>query len=457
MSSPWMLLILLLAANRAGDAQVTLDAERVLAIDREVARIAHQQTLWPGFDPISIPLAAYDGRRTYLFRHPAPPDGFSPLPGSDPPAHVFEGRHPAVTSNSSVEIGGRVTATLRADGTAERSPTESAAVALHESFHVFQRSRHPSWQGNEGDLLLYPAEDARLLALRRQETEAFRRALATQDLESRCWSTWALRLRRERFAAMDSIFSDYEWRSELNEGLAQYIQERAADHTTVVFPESGFAPAQVRHRSYAVGAAMALLLDRLDPDWKIKLEADDRQSLHQLLSAALGGPYTQPPGACGFSSEEVAGIRARAKQDAAAVGVKRTERRAAFDAAAGWRIEVVAAEGAPLWPKGFDPLNVERVDGGLLHSRFLGLGNDSGELTMVDEAGADLESLTEGAGSHPLFNGVHRAVVVLAQLPEVEVQGERVTVRAPGFTARFEPASSRMDGKRIRIELGSGP
>jgi hypothetical protein len=381
---------LLLAANRGavpGHARhgtpLAIESSDISPTSDAVARIR----------PISIRSRPMTDA-LYLFRHPAPPDGFSPLPGAAPPAHVYEGRHPAVTSNSSAEIGGRVTATLRADGTAERSPTESAAGALHESFHVFQRLRHPSWQGNEGDLLLYPAEDARLLALRRQETEAFRRALATQDLESRCWSTWALRLRRERFAAMDSIFSDYEWRSELNEGLAQYIQERAAGHTTVAFPESGFAPAQVRHRSYAVGGAMALLLDRLDPDWKIKLEADDRQSLHRSVgSSGWAVPSHRGRGL----SLRVAAIRARRSgmRPQSASSAPNAARR--FDAAPGWRRGGGGGRRAALAP-GLRSAQ-HRTGRRVCCTRFASSATTPG-LSIVDEASADLESLTEGVGPH---------------------------------------------------------
>jgi hypothetical protein len=452
MMGQWLLVIVLLAA-KGGKATVSLDADRALAIDREVVRIAHQQKLWPGFDPIGIPLAVFDGRRTYLFRHPAPPDGFSPLPGSKPVAHVFEGRHPDVTSNSSITLGGQVTATVRADGDTERSPTEAAAVALHESFHVFQRAKHPRWQGNEGDLVLYPADNARLLALRRQESEAFRRAMGLDGLESRCWATWALRYRRERYAAMDSVFSQYEWRSELNEGLARYIQERAMNHDLVEFPPAEFAPAEVRHRSYVSGATMAFLLDRLDPDWRDKLEADDQKNLHELLYQALGGTYADPPGMCRLTPEEVAKIETQAKQDAAAVTAARSRRRAEFDAAPGWRVEVSAADGAPLWPQGFDPLNIERIDDGLLHTRFLKLGNDAGELSMVDEQGADLQSRTEGVGPHPLFQGVRHVVVVVPGKPSVDDQSGEVTIRAPGISAHFKNARLTATDQLIQIQL----
>src|SRR5690606_10168800 len=59
------------------------DTGRAFAIAREVERIAVERTFWPGFDPLSVPLAIYSGDRTYLFRHPSPPEGFAPLPGAE--------------------------------------------------------------------------------------------------------------------------------------------------------------------------------------------------------------------------------------------------------------------------------------------------------------------------------------------------------------------------------------
>ena len=66
--------------------------------------------------------------------------------------------------------------------------------------------------------------------------------------------------------------------------------------------------------------------------------------------------------------------------------------------------QVQAAHCEPLWPQSFDPLNVERVQGGFLHKRFLRLGNDSGHLEVMDAGETDIEALTIGVGSHPLFN-----------------------------------------------------
>ncbi len=430
----------------------SFSGEVAARIDSEVLRLAAERDLWPGFDPRMIPLAVYDGQRTYLFRHPSPPEGFA---SGSSGALEFEGRHAAVTANSSAEIGGVSTATLIAEsGEEDRSASEWAAVALHEAFHVYQRAKHPDWHGNEGDLFLYPTEDARLLAWRRMETEALRRALSKPDgAASACWTRLALGVRRERFSAMDAPFAAYERKNELNEGLAAYIQLKALGKTPEL-PAGGFDATQVRQRIYLTGPALAFLLDRFDSGWRASLESDDRQFLEGLLESALGDPAVSKP-SCSFSDQETAAIEETARRDAGAVAQGRIDRRKEFDARPGFRVVIEAAQGDPLWPQGFDPLQIERVEGGLLHLRFLRLGNDSGRIEVLGSEGVDVRAFTEAVGSHPLFTGVGRAVVWLPSKPEVREEGGRVELQTPGLTLALENASVIEGPSRLRIVLAA--
>ena len=93
------------------------------------------------------------------------------------------------------------------------------------------------------------------------------------------------------------------------------------------------------------------------------------------------------------------------------------------------------------------------VPGGVLHTRFLQLGNDARDVQAIDEGSADIEALTEGAGPHPLFNGVRRITVAGLSKPEVTTSGDSVVVQAPGFTARLRHASARTEGSEIRLRL----
>ena len=252
---------------------------------------------------------------------------------------------------------------------------------------------------------------------------------------------------------MDTVFAAYERGTELNEGLATYVELRAAGRETVILPTSGFEATEVRRRAYATGPAFGLLLDRFDPEWPASFDADDRQNLDQALQAALGADRGDSSDRCTFSDAEIADAGRVAHDDAAAVLAGQVERRAAFEARPGWRVVVKAAAGEPLWPQGVDPLNVERVQGGVFHMRFLRLGNDSGELEAIDTQEADIEALTEGIGPHPLFNGIQRVVIAGLAKPEVRMDGEHVTVRVSGLTASFERASVHQSPKELVVKL----
>jgi hypothetical protein len=444
--------LLSLVASTAASAAAP-DEDRALSIAREFERQARQRTLWPGFEPLTIPLAIYTGERTYLFRHPSPPAGFSPLGGSQPAAFAYEGRHPAVTSNSSYEIGGILAATLLADGErAKRSPSTLAATAMHESFHVFQRQHHSGWSGNEGSIFLYPSDDTRLLGLRRLETAALRQALAARTVPATaCWTRKALDYRRERFATMDSSFARYERLTELNEGLATYVELLALGKATVEIPAREFPATAFRDRLYATGPALAFLLDRLRPGWQAELETDDRQFLDRMLETASERQVERRDDSCSMPPEEIDRIRTQANVDAATVVATRATRRRDFDALPGWRVVIEANGDEPLWPQGFDPLNVERVDGGLVHARFLKLGNGAGDLSMLDEQGADLEAFTEAAGEHPLFSGVRSVTIAGLAKPEVETTPGQIAIRAPGFSATFRGATAETRGEQIVV------
>ena len=117
---------------------------------------------------------------------------------------------------------------------------------------------------------------------------------------------------------------------------------------------------------------------------------------------------------------------------------------------------IQSAKGRPLWPQGFDPLNVDRVDGALIHTRFLKLGNGEGQMTAIDEEGADVEARTEGIGPHPIFNGVSWVEVVLSVRPTVTRTAGTLIIKGTGFTAEFRNATLDEAGRQILVQL-NGP
>jgi hypothetical protein len=326
--------------------------------------------VWPGFAIDRIPVAVFDGRRTTLHDHPSPPAEFP-----------YEGRHPLVTANSSVQIGGIETATIL-------SPNPAPGLIAHEKFHVHQRTRHPTWSANEADLFLYPLDDVDALSLQQREFDAWKRALEGDVYAARL----ALALRRERFAKIGATAAAYERGTELNEGLATYVEHRVSKTPAVL---KAVAADAVRQRMYQTGLAIATLLDRHHPTWRETLEHGDPRPLDELLAAAIEPPTS--------AAEDVRAIRAR-----------REQRKRDFLGAKGWTVVITADRS--FFPERFDPLNVHVVaKGEVLHTRFVKLSGEQGSIEILNRA-----ALTEAAGDHPLFNGVRRIVLTgFATKPEV--------------------------------------
>ncbi len=438
--------------TRAGTESRQGSESPAVELEQEVKRLAAMSatsgTLWPGFDPVAIPLAVYDGEQTFLFRHPAPPQGFMWISGTAPATYAYKGRHETVTANTNAVIGGVPTATVILDRPQpDRSFLDLAAVAIHEAFHVYQRARHPGWIGNEADLFTYPTDSVDILALRRLETEALRQALAAEDAAgAACWAREALALRRKRFAGMDPAFVAYERGTELNEGLATYVEMRAAGRRSVDSPPGEFGPAEVRRRAYATGAALALLFDRFMDGWPATFEANDSQTLDLALTVAVG-----PGNACTSGDAALAGAEQKARADIATLAAERALKLVAFESKRGWRVVVESGVSEPLWPQGFDPLNIDRIEAErVLHSRFVRLGNGAGNLEVLNA-----EALTDGVGPHPLFQGVRRVVVTGLVEPEVSEAEGQVRLRAPGLTLEFKGASVARSGEEITVRVGS--
>jgi hypothetical protein len=413
----------------------------------EADRLAARD-LWPGFDPRTIPVAIHDGERTLLFRHPAPPEGFEQLPGRKG-VWTFAGRHPSVTANSRVVLGGVQTATL-VRATAAVTLRARAGVLIHEAFHVFLLEAHPTWSANEVELFTYPVDAPGPLALRRLESEAMRRALDLSDTDrASCWTSTAVDLRRERYSALPESSAAYERHTELNEGLATYVERRATgEPDSTVLPVEEFPPEAVRQRGYRSGVALARLLDRFSTAWRTTLERNDSIPLDALLANALASRAASAA-ACAFTVAERDSIREVATSDVHALAARRAEQRRVFLERPGWRL-VISAPGTPLYPQGFDPLNVQTVARGeVLHARFLKLGNEAGAIEVLERA-----ALTVSAGAHPLFNGVRTLTLTgLANEPQVTETNGVVAVRAVGVTAEFRGATVERTAHGVTVRL----
>jgi hypothetical protein len=354
-----------------------------------------------------------------------------------------------VTANSSVTLEGVATATVMLDPARLPPARQIAALVAHEAFHVFQRRAHPSWSPNEATLFTYPVERVDNVAWRRVETDALRRAVAARsEREAACAAAMALGARRRRFATIDSASAAYERGTELNEGLAWYIQ-LVVGGRPVDLPAEDWAPEDVRLRGYTVGAAMAMVLDRLAPGWKDSLDRADGRSIDALLGDAV---TARRAAGCPTTAEleaRLAAARPAADSAVRSLERRRSEARDAVLAAGGWTL-VVRSTGAPLFAKSFDPWNVRRLSAvEVLHGRMVQLGHTSGEIEVLGRA-----SLTEAAGAHPLFSGVRTLTIAgLPEAPSMSDSSGTTIVRAAGVEGRFTGARVDHADQARRVTL----
>lgn len=93
-------LVLFMHMQSAAVPREGVDVDELLVAFERLAG----QNLWPGFEPMKIPLALYTGRETLLYHHPKPPEGFARSERRDG-IWNYPGRHAAIVANSSADIG----------------------------------------------------------------------------------------------------------------------------------------------------------------------------------------------------------------------------------------------------------------------------------------------------------------------------------------------------------------
>jgi hypothetical protein len=359
-----------------------------------------------------------------------------------------------VRANSTVDWDDVTVATLLARGAHPDSLSIFAAAAIHEAFHAHQRQHHPRWVADESAFFAYPSESDSILATAKLEMEALRRGIAARDAaESAQWAAAAVAYRRKRAAVMPPAAIAYERSNELNEGLAQYVEHRALERGLRLqvgsranlrddLPADG-----VRWRCYASGEAWALLLDRHLPDWQAQLVARDSVPLDLWLADA---EPVRTATAAVLDAAIVARLEATARHAVTELRAARSGQGRDFLSRPGFTL-VFEAGSEPWWPQGFDPLNVRLLnDGAVLHSRWLRLGNGSGQIEVLDRA-----ALSEPAGAHPLFMGVRRlSIAGLDAAPAVETGDSALVVRATGVDATLRGAEVVVAGERTTVRAG---
>jgi len=405
--------------------------------------------LWPGFEPAKIPVLVFDGRDTYLFHSQNIPDGFLRAEAR-PDVFTFKGQHPQVRGNSVSRLGETWTATSVLSASSRRTGEryglkDMAGILVHEQFHVFQRTRHPRWRQNDGLLLRYPEETAEALFLRRKEKEAFQRAVMSEaKTDIAGWAVAALRCREERLAGLSAPFAQYENELQRTEGLSDYIERvaRGKDPLDASNITNGIAPAGIRDLGYVEGRWIAMILDKLRPDWKAALEKDDTLILEDILKETV---TAAPADARSFGAAEIEAMKATAETDFSAWQQKKKAELEAYAALPGFRLEIDASA-KPLSIRIFEPLEIELLeDGEVFHRMIFAAGNETGSLRIADHP-----CLTWFDDS---FRTIRLAIHGLKQAPAVDEAAKKLILKADGLTIELPFTAFSVKDATYRIVL----
>lgn len=416
---------------------------------------------WPGFRLTDWPVAVFDGTMTLLLHHPSPPAEFRPLERW-PVARIYRGRYPGVAGNSTAEIGGTRTATIVAGPGAASESTRLAYV--EELFHVFWLQRHADLRPNEMARYSYPVKDPGNLERMLAEDEALARALDAADTATAAsWGATALRLRGERAALLTADDRAFETGLEMMEGIANYVARTVAGSKpgeTARRLRDERQAEQIRWRYYDSGVAICLLLDRLEPGWKERIEGEPGQTTLALLRGAVSRSSAR---AMPFSPAELAAFDARAAEAIARLDSYQRRVRSEVAGREGPRAVIEIAEGHdPFRVLRFDPINLLVLDGGeVVHPRNITLSGPMGTVEMTNPAYgrgtfAGLVALTSGAGRHPLADGVRRITLAgLRGVPSVKREGGALLLEADGVRVALRHADVRIEGETFVITVSA--
>ncbi|HSJ65316.1 MAG TPA: hypothetical protein VK922_15600 [Gemmatimonadaceae bacterium] len=419
-------------------ALVALDGIAVAEADRL------ERAIWPGFRFDSAGLLYIVPRvGKVALRWPgAPPSGMRPLEGA---AGAFWADTQAVRWGPGVAAA---TLAVSADAT----PADVLALAVHEAFHAYQVTERRTGRrfGRPDNAMLtarYPIFDIENEAAFAAESRLLRRAVeAPTDSAARRLAAEFLAVRLHRQARLDTALVEYEKTAELHEGIAQYalltglrtlaerhdaLREGArAEHrreAETLDRTLDLTSLSVRRRFYATGSHLALVLDRLAGDsWKERLIRDDAW-LQDVLARTIGGG-AQSSGA----RPAIEPLIPEAVRAVEALRARRVAVRDSLLAGSGTTLVLDLSSGAE-WCF-FDPQNVLTTGGSqLLHMRVLRLCLDDRLTAQFDQ---------------PVIEDrwVRIATTLARSALEVTADGRPIAVPAPGVAHVAERVRVRGDG-----------
>ena len=465
---------LMLAKSATGQA-VPDTIQRVLELHRIIERRGGEigPVIWPGFRPDTIPtlyVVAHRGKVLVQWRHDWPA-GFTVTPTRS---------DVGIAGSGMVSLpSGKFISFMSVDSS--MSPGLVLGTSIHEAFHSFERSVMKEGQtfGSWENAMLvgtYPVFDVENEAAFALEGRTLRRALEAPSVERvRRAAREFLALRESRQRVLDSEFTEFEKRAEMNEGLAQYslirglaevaqreggpwpgaARREAALESALLDSLLGLSQRSVRRRFYATGSAIALVLDRLaGQEWKALLLRENL-NLQETL-ALISGYDSVGPSAVRTDDRAMVAVAAEARRSVERLRASRVRQADSLVTGPGTRVTVdpTLLRGGALQWCGFDPQNtLQTGDGRTIHARFLNVcagdqvkgsfdlpvvqSDRSGTLSFAVETTS--LRLTSGARDLAVSEGETREVTGLKLVgTNVELEARRARVTRRGSSVLIQ-------------------
>ncbi|MBN2135076.1 MAG: hypothetical protein JW737_05055 [Acidobacteria bacterium] len=425
---------------------VSADYDVVHKIVEQEKLLSHKN-LWDGFDPQSIPLVVFDGTNTYLVNHPNPPKDF--MEHENETWMVYTGLYPAVRANTSIKLNDiSIAVVMLRDLSMEKDYIlKNAGLILHEKFHVYQAEKYPGWGTNEAVLFMYPYREEENILLRKMELYALVKAFkAKGKKESLDWLRQAIDLRSQRYESISPEFSNYERRVELVEGSATYIEHIATNNPLIQTDDvPSFEPTETRKRAYTTGYLLISLWHKYNPDGLKKLDCIEGSYPDQLISAFLKNHKSSNAIPESVKKE----YTELTKNQIVKINTEIKSYLKSFEDPDEYKI-IVDSSANPLFPKGFDPMNIISVDKKrIIHKRFLKLGNKNSNLEMLNTSG-----ITTGTDKHPLYYGITKAEFNLGKKqPTFEQQNTNLKITTDSLKLELNNVDITQDGKTYIVKL----
>jgi hypothetical protein len=291
MMSP--LILSLLMPLSAGAADPSLGSQKVVEVYEMTGRLAAalKDQIWPGYDARKYTVIVTDKETGQKLLR------ITPDPKSKRPMIVI---------------------TLNGDYFLKHTPEENVSLVFHEAFHAFEHDpARPGarWRFENAfhlfDYASLPARNNALFAIEGQLLFDALEARTPEDARQKVRQFLAVRGLRQ--TELDAPLVEFEMGAESNEGMAEYAGVKAViDGMKAAKEKRGVAAfsfndpprflrekytklksiTQVgkndRLKFYYTGSAQGLLLDRLGPGWKEKMQ-EKAMPVQDLLADAVGG------------------------------------------------------------------------------------------------------------------------------------------------------------------------